>query len=76
MRKTTILGLALLAAVLAALSWVTVAEFFDNRVYRIEELEKIVPVRVLASIPAGVRLMPAGLARRKAKMSHVYGFSQ
>jgi uncharacterized protein involved in exopolysaccharide biosynthesis len=76
MRKTTILGLALLGAVLAALSWVTIAEFFDNRIYRIEELEKIVPVRVLAAIPAGVRLMPAGLARRKAKMSHVYGFSQ
>ena len=70
MRKTTILGLALLSALLTALMWVTVAEFFDYRVYRVEELERIVPVPVLAAIPAGVRLIPVGAAREKLKMAH------
>ncbi|MCX6623465.1 MAG: Wzz/FepE/Etk N-terminal domain-containing protein [Acidobacteria bacterium] len=76
LRKTTMLGLALLSSLLAALTWVTIAEFFDYRVYRSEELERIVPVPVLAVIPAGVHLMPSGgTAREKLKTSHVHGIT-
>jgi uncharacterized protein involved in exopolysaccharide biosynthesis len=56
MRKTVLLGLALAAACLASLCWVTVAEFFDHRIYTVEQLQRQIPAQVFASIPPGVRL--------------------
>jgi uncharacterized protein involved in exopolysaccharide biosynthesis len=56
MRKTTLLALALAGALLAALSWVTIAEFFDDRVYTVMQLQRHVSTQVFASIPAGIRL--------------------
>lgn len=56
MRKTMLLTLALASALLASLCWVTVAEFFDHRVYTVEQLQRYVTTQVFASIPAGTRL--------------------
>jgi uncharacterized protein involved in exopolysaccharide biosynthesis len=67
LRKTTLLSLALLGAILAALSWVTIAEFFDDRIYSAEELQRQVQVPVLASISPGLRL---DRERRKEKSRH------
>jgi uncharacterized protein involved in exopolysaccharide biosynthesis len=53
MRKTTLLGLALLVAVFAALAWVSVAEFFDHRVFHSDELERRLGAPVLAAVPRG-----------------------
>jgi uncharacterized protein involved in exopolysaccharide biosynthesis len=60
MTKTTLLELALCGALLAALFWVTVAEFFDHRVYTVDQLHRHVTTQVLASIPAGIRLETKG----------------
>jgi uncharacterized protein involved in exopolysaccharide biosynthesis len=55
MRKTTLLGLAVLASILAALTWVTIAEFFDHRIYTVEELQRQVAAPVFAAIPVAKR---------------------
>jgi uncharacterized protein involved in exopolysaccharide biosynthesis len=66
MRKTTLLEFALAGALLAALFWVTVAEFFDDRVYTVDQLHRHVTTQVLASIPAGVRLETKGSRAKSA----------
>ena len=65
MRKTMLLGLALVAAFLAALVWVTIAEFFDHRVYTVEQLQRQITIPVFAAIPEGTRL-EADFAHRKS----------
>lgn len=52
MRKTTLLGVALVVAILAALVWVAVAEFFDHRIYTVEALEERLGAPVLGVVPA------------------------
>ena len=59
MRKTTLLMLAALASVLAALVWVTMAEFFDHGIYTAEALQLEIGAPVFAAIPAGTRLLAA-----------------
>jgi len=59
MRKTTLLGLAALACVLAALVWITIAEFFDHGIYTAEALQLEIGAPVFAAIPAGPRLLAA-----------------
>ncbi|HEV2446178.1 MAG TPA: hypothetical protein VGS58_09660, partial [Candidatus Sulfopaludibacter sp.] len=59
MRKTTLLMLAALASVLAALVWVTIAEFFDHGIYTAEALQLEIGAPVFAAIPAGTRLLAA-----------------
>lgn len=53
MSKTRLLGLAFLLALIAALSWVAIAEFFDHGVYTADALERRLGIRVLAEVPAG-----------------------
>jgi len=53
-RKTTLLGLVLLAAIFCALAWVAIAEFFDNRIYSQENVEEYLGAPVLAVV-AGKR---------------------
>jgi len=53
MSKTMLLSIALCAAVLAALAWVTIAEFFDHRVYTVEQLQRQIATPVFAVIPTG-----------------------
>src|SRR5262249_48806067 len=59
MRKTTLLGIAVLACVLAALVWVTIAEFFDHGIYKVETLQLEIGAPVFAAIPAGKRVLPS-----------------
>lgn len=56
MRKTMLLALALVAALLAALVWVTIAEFFDHQVYTVQQLQRQITIPVFAAIPEGTRL--------------------
>lgn len=51
MAKTTLLGLAFAAAILAALCWITVLEFFDHRIHTPEDLEKSVGAPLFAAAP-------------------------
>lgn len=51
-RKSTLLGLAAVLAVLAALAWVAVAEAFDDGVYTANALEAFMGVPVIAVLPA------------------------
>lgn len=51
MRKMTLLVLAGLATLLAALAWVAVAEFFDHRFYSAGALERHLGVPVVATFP-------------------------
>ncbi|MEE9296872.1 MAG: hypothetical protein V3W34_18155 [Phycisphaerae bacterium] len=51
MRKVMLLGISAVVAVLAALSWVAVAEFFDHAIYSAEALENRLSVSVVAVIP-------------------------
>ena len=50
-RKMNLLSLALVAAVFAALAWIAVAEFFDNRVFSAEVLEQRLGAPVLGVVP-------------------------
>ena len=59
MRKTMLLMLAAIACVLAALFWVTIAEFFDHGIYTVEALQREIGAPVFAAIPAGTRLLAA-----------------
>jgi uncharacterized protein involved in exopolysaccharide biosynthesis/Mrp family chromosome partitioning ATPase len=59
MRKTTLLALALIGAILAALSWVTIGEFFDQGIYTVEDLQQRLSAPVLAAIPPAGRLRGA-----------------
>jgi uncharacterized protein involved in exopolysaccharide biosynthesis len=52
MRKTTLLGLAAMMAIFAALTWVAIAEFFDHRFYSGDDLEKHLLVPVITVAPA------------------------
>lgn len=67
-RKTLLLGLSGLMAVVAALVWVVMAEFFDHRVYTGEELQKHLGAPVIGVIPAGKPLM-SNLSERKHAMA-------
>jgi uncharacterized protein involved in exopolysaccharide biosynthesis len=53
MRKTVLLGLCALVAVFVAIVWVAIAEFFDHRVYRREDVERHLKAPVLATIGHG-----------------------
>jgi uncharacterized protein involved in exopolysaccharide biosynthesis len=52
MRKTTLIGIALLVGIFTALAWVALAEFFDHKVYTEEDVRRHLGVPVLAVIPA------------------------
>ncbi len=52
-RKTTLLGLALAVGVFFAFAWVSIAEYFDHRIYSAEELKRHFPAPVIAVVPAG-----------------------
>jgi uncharacterized protein involved in exopolysaccharide biosynthesis len=53
MRKTMLLALAAGFALLAALAWVSIVEFFDHRVYTRDDLERYVSAPVLAVVERG-----------------------
>lgn len=53
MRKTTLLSIAMGFGVLAALAWISVAEFFDHRVYTIDQLVQHIKAPVLAVVGQG-----------------------
>lgn len=46
-RKSIIFGIALVAGILVALAWITVAEFFDDRIYTAKAAERVMGARVL-----------------------------
>jgi uncharacterized protein involved in exopolysaccharide biosynthesis len=54
--KLTYIGIGLFAALLAALGYVTMAEFFDQRVYTTVDLERSLGAPVLLAIPYDRRL--------------------
>lgn len=58
-RKMTLLGLILGAALLAAIVWAAIAEFFDHGVYTAASAERILGVPVVAIVPYKRRLEPA-----------------
>jgi uncharacterized protein involved in exopolysaccharide biosynthesis len=68
MTKTTLLAICLLAAFLCALTWVTIVEFFDHRVYTIEDLQRHLSGPVLATISLEKVARPP-----KTKSLSVYG---
>jgi len=51
-RKTMVLGIALLMGIFAALAWIAVTEYFDHNVYTEEDVRRHLGVPVLAVIPA------------------------
>ena len=51
MRKLFLLGLSSMAAAFAALAFVSVAEFFDHRIYTPEALERSLGTTVIAVLP-------------------------
>jgi polysaccharide biosynthesis protein PslE len=51
--KVKLLGLAMFVALIAALSWIAIAEFFDHAVYTPEALEQRLGLRVLGVVPVG-----------------------
>jgi uncharacterized protein involved in exopolysaccharide biosynthesis len=51
MRKVTLLGLAALLGLFGALAWVSVAEFFDHRVFHSDDLERRLGASVFAAVP-------------------------
>jgi uncharacterized protein involved in exopolysaccharide biosynthesis len=70
MRKMALLGLAGLVSLLAALAWVSVAEFFDDGVYTSYGLEKHIGAPVMAVIPTGPAVAAAstrGMARGRRR---------
>lgn len=50
-RKTVYLGIALIAAIVTALAFVTIGEFFDHRMYTADQLERYIQAPVLATVP-------------------------
>jgi uncharacterized protein involved in exopolysaccharide biosynthesis len=69
-KKTTLFGLALVAAIFASLAWISIGEFFDHRIYTREELEKHVQAPVLAVIARG---RPLKLFRAAGRHRHSIG---
>ncbi len=53
MHKTTLLSITLGFGVLAALAWISIAEFFDHRVYTIDQLAQHLRAPVLAVVERG-----------------------
>jgi uncharacterized protein involved in exopolysaccharide biosynthesis len=53
MRKTMLLGIAIGFGFIAALAWISIAEFFDHRVYTIDQLAQYSQVPVLAVVERG-----------------------
>ena len=53
MKKTTLLSICLGFGILAALGWVSIAEFFDHRVYTIDQLGQHLKAPVLAVVERG-----------------------
>ena len=51
-RKTMLLGIALLVGIFATLAWIAVTEYFDHNVYTEEDVHRHLGVPVLAVIPA------------------------
>jgi uncharacterized protein involved in exopolysaccharide biosynthesis len=72
MRKTTLLGIAMGFAFLAALAWVSIAEFFDHRVYTIDQLAQHVKAPVLAVIERGDTLRFISSAEKPGEAAHTY----
>jgi uncharacterized protein involved in exopolysaccharide biosynthesis len=56
-RKTTLLAISLVCAVVAAGAWAAVAEFFDHRIFSADQLERYLGAPVAAVVPKdrGVR---------------------
>ena len=50
-RKTTIMGLAIVVALFAALAYMAIAEFFDHSIYTRAQLERHLKVQVMAVAP-------------------------
>ena len=50
-RKTTLLGITMLAALLVALAWISIAEFLDQSVYTTAEANRALGAPVLAEVP-------------------------
>lgn len=53
MRKTILLAISMGFGILAALAWISIAEFFDHRVYTIDQLAENVKAPVLAVVGRG-----------------------
>jgi uncharacterized protein involved in exopolysaccharide biosynthesis len=53
MRKTMLLGIAMGFGFIAALAWISIAEFFDHRVYTIDQLTQHMKAPVLAVVDRG-----------------------
>jgi uncharacterized protein involved in exopolysaccharide biosynthesis len=51
MRKSTMLGLALVLAIFSALAWVSLAEFFDHGIYQADFLERMTGAPTFATLP-------------------------
>lgn len=51
-RKTTLLALVFGVGVFFALAWVSVAEYFDHRIYTVEDLKQHFGAPVIAVVPA------------------------
>ena len=63
LRKTTIMVFCVLVGLLIAATWVTIAEFFDHRIYTVEDLEEHVPGPVFAAVPADKRFRITSIIR-------------
>jgi uncharacterized protein involved in exopolysaccharide biosynthesis len=63
-RKTTLLGLSMLVAAFLSIAWMSIAEFFDHRIYARETLERYANAPVFAVIPSGRRPL-AKLSKRE-----------
>jgi uncharacterized protein involved in exopolysaccharide biosynthesis len=68
-RKLTLLGLALLVVLFAALAWVAIAEFLDHGVYTEDALNSCVEAPVIAVVPTSRRARLARLALRRPAAS-------
>jgi uncharacterized protein involved in exopolysaccharide biosynthesis len=69
MRKTYLFGMAALASLLAAIVWISLLELFDQRIYKLEQLEAQIDVPVLAAVPSGrlPRMSPVAVRESHAR---------
>ena len=76
MRKTLLLAIGLVVSLCAALVFVSIAEFFDHRIYRREDLERVLNVSVMGVVPALKgekdipKLLSGGIAPKLLGMGH------